>query len=229
MQPTAPHRQRGPRARSHPVPGCSQPRTHQRRGRSRVQMSVVPPGCTHRSQFSLLSCRWLPRSGRKRLDASASSSLSSSCRCSSLMAERMRRRSARSSVASSWEDRAGLGAVLPPGLPTRRTMGLSVLLGPRARRTLPGTVGPTQGRAGHPPPPSRDRDSLALAWDGTHEAENAGRELGTIAGTMHSKEMGRMAPISGLWVSPLPSHASSTGASPSTPHSSTEAAQTPLT
>lgn len=32
-----------------------------------------------------------------------------------------------------------------------------------------------------------------------------------MAGTMHSKEMGRMAPVSGLWVSPLPSHASSMG------------------
>lgn len=55
------------------------------------------PSVTHCSQFSLLSCR----SARKRLDARASSPRSSSCRCSSRMAERIRRRSARSAVTSS--------------------------------------------------------------------------------------------------------------------------------
>lgn len=66
------------------------------------------PNRTHCGQFSLLSCRWLLRSGRKRLDANVSSSRSNSCRCSSRIAERMRRRSARSSVASSWVHRAKL-------------------------------------------------------------------------------------------------------------------------
>lgn len=56
-----------------------------------------PRSATHCSQFSLLSCR----SARNRLDARASSSRSSSCRCSSRMAERIRRRSARSAVTSS--------------------------------------------------------------------------------------------------------------------------------
>lgn len=57
----------------------------------------TPLPCTHCSQFSLLSCR----SARKRLDARVSSSRSSSCRCNSRMAERMRRRSARSAVTSN--------------------------------------------------------------------------------------------------------------------------------
>lgn len=56
-----------------------------------------PSLATHCSQFSLLSCR----SARKRLDARASSSRCSSCRCNSRMAERMRRRSARSAVTSN--------------------------------------------------------------------------------------------------------------------------------
>ena len=67
-----------------------------------------PSLATHCSQFSLLSCR----SARKRLDARASSSRCSSCRCNSRMAERMRRRSARSAVTSNCGAGGGEGQII---------------------------------------------------------------------------------------------------------------------
>lgn len=80
------------------TPGSGLPAQHALSpGTSSPACMSTPPTDTHCSQFSLLSCR----SARKRLDARASSSRSSSCLCSSRMAERMRRRSARSAVTSN--------------------------------------------------------------------------------------------------------------------------------
>lgn len=112
-----------------------------------------PHPTTHCSQFSLLSCR----SARKRLDARASSSRSNSCRCNSRMAERMRRRSARSAVTSNYGAGRGEGQVilaagaegwhqLPTARPGHNECSVSTPSVPSPSRACPPTQTWSRGR-----------------------------------------------------------------------------------